>query len=115
MKFLLDAHIPPSLCSFIELRGHTAIHTKYLPNQNETFDSEIIQFAIARNMIVITKDSDFYHSFLTRREPQKLLFVKTGNIKTKELKELFESYFDRIIDAFYDHDLIEIHRDYLVI
>ncbi len=114
MQFLLDAHIPPSLCKIIASYGHRAIHTKNLPEKNETSDNEIIRLSSERNLVVITKDSDFYHSHLIRHEPEKLLLVRTGNMKIKELKELFDAYFNQIVSGFEEHDLIELHRDCLI-
>ena len=38
MKFLIDAHLPPSLRSVFQAAGHNAIHTLDLPNQNASRD-----------------------------------------------------------------------------
>lgn len=46
MKFILDAHVPPSLRDAFFLKGHEAIHTKDLPLKNDTSDDEIIEFSI---------------------------------------------------------------------
>ncbi len=114
MDFLLDAHIPPSLCTFIKSHGHSAVHTKDLPGRNETSDAELIRLPTEQNLAIITKGSDFYHSHLIRHEPKRLLLVRTGNMKVKELKDLFENYFEKIVSGFKEHDLIELHRDCLV-
>jgi predicted nuclease of predicted toxin-antitoxin system len=114
VKFILDAHIPPSLCKIIDSFGHEAVHSSELPNANESTDSEIISYAVENEMIVVTKDSDFYYRFITNRMPPRLLLIKTGNIKTRELKSLFVQKFNKIILAFQDHSLVEIHKDYLV-
>lgn len=42
---MLDAHIPPSLCFVFKEKGYEAIHTKQLPNQNESTDTEIATIA----------------------------------------------------------------------
>jgi len=36
------------------------------------------------------RDSDFYHTHLLRGESWKLLFVRIGNIRVRELKQLFQ-------------------------
>ncbi len=65
------------------------IHTSELPDGNDTTDIEINRLSLAENRIVISKDADFYDSFTAKKEPYKLLHVKTGNIKNSQLLELF--------------------------
>ena len=68
MKFVIDAHLPKRITSvFIEL-GHEAIHTSELPEGNASQDSEILIVA-GNNSVVISKDDDFYNSFLLQRRP----------------------------------------------
>ena len=114
MDFILDAHIPPSLCKMILERGHSAIHTKNLPDGNDTTDTEIRKIADKENKIVITKDTDFYHSHLILASPQKLLLVKTGNLRMEEFIKLFDKYLDVIVKTFETNNLIELHKDSLI-
>ena len=60
--------------------------------------------------VVITKDSDFYHSHLLHGKPWKLLLVRTGNIRTRELTALFDRHFPAIIAAFDRNSLVELDR-----
>ena len=64
MKFLVDAHLPKRLASFLNAEGHDAIHTRDLPVGNRTSDATINQVSMAEQRIVITKDSDFMDSHL---------------------------------------------------
>lgn len=114
MKFILDAHIPPSLCNLFAEKGFTAIHTLNLPNKNQTSDKDIIKIASKQGLIVVTKDSDFYFSHLINKEPEKLLLIKTGNLSTKDLKNIFDNQFTQIIEVFKTHNLIEFHKDCLI-
>jgi predicted nuclease of predicted toxin-antitoxin system len=59
MKFILDAHIQPSLQAFLIEKGFNTSHTKDLPLQNETDDMEIIKVSMQEQRILVTKDSDF--------------------------------------------------------
>jgi predicted nuclease of predicted toxin-antitoxin system len=85
MKFLLDAQLPPSLKKLFTDNGYDCIHTLDLESGNDTTDKIINQISIAGQRILITKDSDFYDSFIIRKEPYKLIFVKLGNTSKKEL------------------------------
>ena len=43
MKFLVDAHLPPSLCAVLARHGHDAKHTLDLPAKNATKDTILNQ------------------------------------------------------------------------
>ena len=80
MKFLVDAQLPIRLARFLQVSGYDTLHTRDLPQQNATSDSQINEISIQDKRIVITKDSDFVDSFMTIQKPFKLLLVTTGNI-----------------------------------
>ena len=41
MKFLIDAQLPVRLSRFLQAAGHDAIHTRDLPQQNATPDTQV--------------------------------------------------------------------------
>jgi predicted nuclease of predicted toxin-antitoxin system len=110
MKFLVDAHLPPRLCAVLQAAGYDAIHTSTLSTQNRTPDEVINQVSLAEKRVVVTKDSDFYHSHLLQGKPWKLLLVRTGNIRTRELTALFERHLPAIVAAFEGNSLVELDR-----
>jgi len=59
MKFLVDAHLPPSLCALLQAAGHDAIHTTQLPAQNRTSDQVINELSVTDTRVDISKDTDF--------------------------------------------------------
>lgn len=114
MKFLVDAQLPRSLAHFLREKGFTCLHTTDLPNGNDTTDSEINALSIAEEWIVISKDGDFYNSFTAKKEPFKLLFVRTGNISNNELIEIFEKNITAIITELTEREVVEIDSRYLI-
>lgn len=60
MKFLVDAHPPPSLCRALVERGHDAIYTLSLAGGNATTDEALRSIAVAEGRVVVTKDLDFF-------------------------------------------------------
>jgi predicted nuclease of predicted toxin-antitoxin system len=110
MKFVVDAHLPPGLCGLLQAAGHDALHTTQLQAKNPTTDRIINELSLRERRIVVTKDSDFYHSHLLRGEPWKLLLVCTGNIRTWELKELFRRHLPAIEAALDQNSLVELDR-----
>lgn len=85
MKFLVDAQLPLRLARVLQSAGCDTIHTKDLPRQNATPDSEINWLSIQESRIVITKDRDFIYPFMIQQQPYKLLILMTGNINNNQL------------------------------
>lgn len=110
MKFLVDAHLPPGICALLQAAGHEAIHTRQLPAQNQTPDQVINDLSVRDQRVVISKDTDFYYSHLLLQRPHKLLLIRTGNIRTRELKALFEAHLAEIVQALEANSLVELDR-----
>lgn len=88
MKFLVDAQLPVKLCEILQTAGLDSVHVDSLPNGDETSDKDISIHADRHDLIVVTKDSDFYHSHMILGQPKKLLLLTTGNIKNRALFDL---------------------------
>ena len=110
MKFLVDAHLPRSLCALLAGHGHDALHTLDLPAGNATKDRIINQHSLGDERVVVAKDTDFFYSHLLQGRPWKLLLIKTGNISTRDLRALFERNLPAIEAALRRHTLVEIDR-----
>jgi predicted nuclease of predicted toxin-antitoxin system len=108
MKFIIDAQLPQSLSNLIKSFGYDSVHTIELPDKNFTKDSIVTHISIIENRVIITKDSDFLDSQLLYNKPQKLIIVKTGNIKNNELLKIFENNFTRILLLLNHCSLLEI-------
>ena len=61
-----------------------------MENGNFTKDTFINDLSIKEKRAVITKDTDFYYSYIASKKPYKLVLVKLGNVKLAELKRYFE-------------------------
>lgn len=114
MKFLIDAQLPRRLAIFMQELGYDAIHTLDLPNKNRTTDTEIIELSIKDSLIVISKDSDFYISFLQRAEPYKLIYLKVGNMTTDEIIIIFKNNFSLIKEQISENFIIEISNKNII-
>jgi predicted nuclease of predicted toxin-antitoxin system len=51
---------------------------------------------IIGNELLIMKDSDFYNSFILTKKPPKLILVKLGNLRLRELKIYFRDNWNLI-------------------
>ena len=65
--------------------------------------------------ILIIKDSDFLESFLLVGLPEKLLLVKTGNIRNVDLLIIFDRYIDKICSLLDDSSLLELNRSEIIV
>ena len=113
MKFLVDAQLPAGLCEVLKNAGHEALHTSQLPAQNRTTDQVINDLSQREEQVVISKDTDFYYSHVLSRKPWKLVLVRTGNIRTRELRSLLENHLPALLSALETHSLVELDREAL--
>ena len=84
-------------------------------SKNSTSDGEINAISLREERIVITKDSDFWDSFMLRQEPFKLLLITTGNINNRELEMLFSKNLGQLVELFSSCSLVEMSRDSLIV
>lgn len=90
MKFLVDEQLPGSLVKWLTSHGFDAIHATSLGTGVRIPDTDIAKRSMQESRIVISKDIDFFNRYAFLREPYKLLYLTTGNIKNSDLILLFE-------------------------
>lgn len=116
MKFIVDAQLPIKLKYWLIEKGYETIHTNDFSKKHLTTDSEIIEKATKENYIIISKDSDFYQSYLIKGVPKKILFVTLGNVLNTELLRLFELNFSIIENYFKTgNNVIEFDNDSIIV
>ena len=115
MKLLVDAQLPKSLSDFLKAQGMDSVHTLELPEKNKTKDGFIARMAKEEQRIVITKDSDFLESYIIKKEPPKLLLLKTGNIRNSELILLLQNHLQLLRKYFLHHSLVEMTRQEIIV
>ncbi len=110
MKFLIDAHLPPTLREVFRAEGHDAIHTLNLPDQNASSDGVLNEISLADSRVVVTKDTDFYYSHLLHGRPWKLVLVRCGNLGVRATCLMFETHLVAIESALLTHTLVELDQ-----
>jgi predicted nuclease of predicted toxin-antitoxin system len=58
--------------------------------------------------VVVTKDTDFYHSHLLHGRPWKLVLVRTGNLGMRATRQMFETHLPAIESALQTCTLVEL-------
>ena len=69
----------------------------------------------ASDGVIISKDEDFYQSFLLYGKPPQMIYVKVGNMRLKDVTLLFATIAPKLIDLLGQHDLLEVHRDKIIV
>lgn len=115
LKFLIDAQLPIHLKHWLVHKGYDTLHTRELPDCNLTEDNIVMGIADKESRVVISKDSDFYKSYLIQQIPKKLLMLTTGNIVNDTLIGLFQRNFEEICHLLETHTLIEMDNDRLIV
>jgi predicted nuclease of predicted toxin-antitoxin system len=74
-----------------------------------------LEVARDESRVVVTKDSDFVDSFFLRGEPEKLLFIATGNISNNDLIQLLRSNWMQLLSMLAQGDFVELNRTSLLL
>lgn len=111
LKFLIDAQLPELLCKILASSGIHAIHVNSLPLGDETPDTQITEFSDKNGFTVITKDLDFYHGHKLYGKPEKLLLITTGNMKNRDLFNMFRNNLKTIENLAQHSDYLEISEE----
>ncbi|MEZ4771883.1 MAG: DUF5615 family PIN-like protein [Bacteroidia bacterium] len=59
-------------------------------------DEEIARIAKLEDLIIITKDLDFFDNYLIKGSPPKVLLLQFGNIGNQQLLSLFDANLEKI-------------------
>ncbi len=94
VKFLVDVNLPKKF-SFFHQDGF--IHVVDIDPCMT--DSQIWEFALLNKYVILTKDADFYHRYLTSSIAPKVVFFQIGNTTLSGLHHFFVLYWDSIKKA----------------
>ena len=97
MKLLFDQNISHRILKILstEFEGSTTVKSERLINNS---DKSIWEFAKKSNYIIVTQDSDFNDLNLLNGFPPKIIWIRTGNLKTEELANILKNHFTEIKD-----------------
>src|SRR5688572_25386809 len=87
---LIDQNLPLKLKDILAPFFPGTVHVKELHMERST-DTDLWRYAVEKELVIITKDSDFYDRLTLKGHPPKLIWVRTGNASTLFLVELFRS------------------------
>jgi predicted nuclease of predicted toxin-antitoxin system len=79
----------------LEQKFPGTVHVSKAGLLNKT-DIEIWEYARKENFIIVTFDSDFYDFSLTKGQPPKLIWIRSGNTTTNNIDRLLNEKADQI-------------------
>lgn len=97
-RFLVDAQLPPALARKIAAAGHQATHVLD-EGLLESSDSQIWDYAIEINAVILTKDEDFAIRASVSKTPPSIVWVRIGNCPNARLLAWFESELPSVVAA----------------
>lgn len=111
MKFIIDENLPPSLSEVFCKLGLNAQHVNEMKvsKKQRIIDDQLRRLAIQKEYVIVTKDDDFVKSFVSRKVPEKLVFIFGLNEKEPLLSRMKEVA-PTLKSLLLGHDFIEINE-----
>ncbi|MFN0201846.1 MAG: DUF5615 family PIN-like protein [Bacteroidia bacterium] len=113
MKFIIDEQLSFRLAIWLTKQGFDAFHVNTLGTGEVVLDETICKISMQEQRTVITKDSDFWDTYLVKQQPYKLLYITTGNIANKDLISLFEKNMPLIMELLTQYNVLELNQEEL--
>ena len=111
MRFLFDQNISHRILDILPdlFKESTSVKKEGLINAPNKI---IWEFAKRENFVIVTQDSDFNDLTALNGFPPKIIWIRSGNLKTDEIADLLTKNQNSIQDFFNDKDLgcLEIVR-----
>ena len=87
MKLIFDQNISHKILQYLpdSFSGSTTVKNEGLINSP---DREIWEFAKSNDFTIVTQDSDFNDLNSLYGFPPKVIWIRTGNLRTKELNDI---------------------------
>lgn len=94
MRFLIDEQLSRKLVAWFKSKSHEAEHVEDVLGK-AAGDHAIAAYALSRRAVIVSKDLDFL-DIVDNDETLNLLWVRTGNMRTKALIARLEADWARI-------------------
>jgi predicted nuclease of predicted toxin-antitoxin system len=104
--FLIDVNLPKKFSFF-----NSANFEHVVDINPRLTDEEIWNYALDKNRVIITKDTDFYNRSISSEIRPKVIFLQLANITLKQLHHFFQLNWQVIIDYLDKGDLIIVNQN----
>ncbi len=104
-NYLIDEDLPSNL-PFWNNKKFT--HISQLDNVR--YDTDIWQYAIKNDVIIITRDTDFYYRSLASSVTPKVVWIRTGKIKIKKFNKFIKKAWPQVEKKLIARSIIILKR-----
>ena len=101
---LVDENLPASLLDHLPIDGSHASKIGERPT-----DLQLWRHARKNNWVILTRDTDFFDRLMLEGPPPKVIWVRLGNIRKRDLERTLLQLWPKITEQLMEADLIEIH------
>ena len=104
--FLIDENLPDK---FSFWNNPAFIFQKdILPSAS---DLSVRGYAKAHQLVIVSKDIDFYHYHLFYGAPPKVILFRTGNMRIRDFFVFVEEHWGKISELSVHFNLVMVHKD----
>jgi predicted nuclease of predicted toxin-antitoxin system len=87
VTLLFDENLSPSLCMALSDCYPNALHVRDIGLKSQP-DEDVWTYAARRDLVIVTKDSDFRQRSFLYGSPPKVIWVGLGNCSTRAIERL---------------------------
>jgi len=80
---------------------------------DEWTDTQIWNYALANDLTIISKDSDFSNRVIFNTPPPKVIHIRVGNLKMREFFVSLNTVWDEVLELNQRHKLVTVFSDRL--
>ena len=102
MKLLFDQNISFKITKKLQSYFSGCLHVSDC-KLSDCEDTEIWAYAKQNDFVIVTFDSDFFDISIINGHPPKIIWIRTGNLTTKEIAQLMIEK-QKIINSFIGDD-----------
>ncbi len=104
MRLLIDENLPVTLANLLPVESFHA--TAFGTNPS---DQELWKAAREQDLVILTRDTDFFDRLMIEGPPPKVIWVRLGNLRSRELETALIGMWSTVEGLLMSADLIEIH------
>lgn len=105
-RFLIDANLPRNVPAW---QGEKFWFVSDI--DDEWSDSEIWKYAKQNAFTIVTKDADFSNRIIVSEPPPKVIHLKIGNLRLRDIKRFLDENWRAITAASQEHKLVNVYLD----